>query len=121
MILADASVWIDHLRELNPHLSDLIATDRVAMHPHVLGEIALGSLRERRKLIARLERLPAAPLAREADVLRLVENRGLFSTGIGWTDAHLLASCRLLPGAGLWTRDKRLQAQAARLQLDYRP
>jgi len=32
--------------------------------------------------------------------------------GIGYTDAHLLASILLDPRAALWTRDKRLRAAA---------
>nr|MBW4036397.1 type II toxin-antitoxin system VapC family toxin [Pseudomonadota bacterium] len=37
--------------------------------------------------------------------------------GIGYIDAHLLASTLLTPDAALWTRDRRLHAAAQRLGL----
>ena len=40
--------------------------------------------------------------------------------GIGYVDAHLLASVRLSSPARLWTRDKRLHAAATALTLDAR-
>jgi len=47
----------------------------------------------------------------------MIEEHSLFGRGIGYIDAHLLAAMRLTPGARLWTRDKRLSAVAANLQL----
>lgn len=41
--------------------------------------------------------------------------------GIGYVDAHLLAAVALTEGAGLWTRDRRLQALAATLGLAHAP
>jgi hypothetical protein len=51
-------------------------------------------------------------------VLALVEREHLFGLGIGYIDAHLIASLRLTPNALLWTRDRRLHAVAARLDLN---
>jgi len=42
----------------------------------------------------------------------LVEERRLWGLGIGWIDAHLLASA-LLSGCRLWTLDERLHRAAA--------
>lgn len=119
MILVDTSIWIDHLRATDAELARLLTLERVVMHPHVLGELALGDLRDREPRLARLQRLPQAPLARDAHVQELISNTKLFGTGIGYSDAHILASTRLLPGAHLWTRDKRLHAQAERLGVAY--
>lgn len=91
------------------------------MHPHVLGEIALGSLRNRKQVLFRLGRLPAPSVAKEGYVQFLIDELELSATGIGYTDAHLLASARLSPDGRLWTRDKRLSAQAERLVLAYQP
>jgi len=91
------------------------------MHPHVLGEIALGSIRNREKIIARFVRLPIPNVAKEGHLLRLIEAEELFATGIGYTDAHVIASALLTPGAKLWTRDKKLHAQAERLGVAYAP
>ena len=44
MILADTSIWIDHLRRGDPGLIALLNAESVVMHPWVLGEIALGTL-----------------------------------------------------------------------------
>jgi hypothetical protein len=37
MILADTSVWIDHLRKGDSLLADLLGACQVVMHAHVLG------------------------------------------------------------------------------------
>ena len=58
MILADTSVWIDHLRsgrkEMRKHLND----GNIVIHPFVIAELALGSLQERAKTLALLDLLP---------------------------------------------------------------
>jgi predicted nucleic acid-binding protein len=54
--------------------------------------------------------LPQFPLATEEEVLTLVESRQLFGKGIGWIDAHLLASVALSTNGDLWTLDKKLDA-----------
>jgi len=54
-------------------------------------------------------------------VLHLIDRHGLWGTGIGYTDAHLLASALLTPGGRLWTRDKRLHDQAERLSVAFPP
>ncbi len=38
----------------------------------------------------------------------MIEARSLASTGIGLTDAHLIASCLTPPGTQLWTLDGKL-------------
>lgn len=60
---------------------------------------------------------PRAIAARDDEVLRLIERERLFGLGLGYVDAHLLASVRLTPRTFLWTRDKRLSAVAERLSL----
>ena len=120
MIVVDANVWIDHLRGRDePMLDELLLNDQAAMHPHVLGEIALGSFRNRDQLLARFEILPVPNVAREGYVRYMIDEHRLWGTGIGYSDAHLLASARLSPDGHLWTRDKRLHAQAVRLGVAY--
>lgn len=108
MILADSSVWIDHLRKSNPRLTALLAAGGVQTHSHVIGELALGSIRGRTDFLDALARLPAAVQATEGEVLSLVEQKQLYARGIGYTDAHLIAATLLTPGTSLWTRDRRL-------------
>ncbi len=121
MIIVDTGIWVDHLKASDQLLAVLGERLEALVHPYVLGELALGSLPDRRRLLERMSVLPQPPLARHAHVMQLIEAEQLFSTGIGYVDAHLLASARLLPGGRLWTRDKRLQAQAERLGVAYLP
>lgn len=84
------------------------------MHPWVIGELACGNLRHRTALLALLQGLPEATVASDAEVLRLIEQEQLMGRGIGYVDAHLLASSRLTRG-WLWTHDRRLAALAVDL------
>jgi predicted nucleic acid-binding protein len=118
VILVDTSIWIDHLRRGDELLQDLLDKSEVLAHPFIIGELALGSWRGRDVALRRLGRLPRATIARDYEVMRLIEQYTLFGQGIGYVDAHLLAATRLTtPETQLWTRDKRLSAVAERLSL----
>ena len=60
MILADSSVWIDHFRQANPLIPELLEQELIVMHPYVVGEICLGSLADRHEVLEWLDGLPAA-------------------------------------------------------------
>ena len=115
MILVDTSVWVGHLRENSQALAGLLDAGLVLMHPFVLGELALGSLRQRNVVLSALSDLPSATVATDAEVLHFIDRHALHGQGIGYVDAHLLAAVRLTPGATLWTTGKQLHAAAARL------
>ncbi len=117
MILVDTSIWIDHLRASDKSLSNLLNTGRVLAHPFVVGELALGSLRQRDIILDALSDLPQAEMATDGEVLIFIDQHALSGLGIGYVDAHLLAAVRLTAGAVLWTRDKRLHKVADRLKL----
>ncbi|KKA12810.1 ribonuclease [Sinorhizobium meliloti] len=112
MILADTSIWIDHFRHTDAELRRIIEDDRLLCHPAVIGELALGSLRERSNVIAFLMAQREALVATHQEVMMMIDRHAIFSMGIGYTDAHLLASVLLDQRMALWTRDKRLQAAA---------
>jgi predicted nucleic acid-binding protein len=114
VILADTSVWIDHFRCTDEHLADLLEAGRIVMHPFVIGELALGHMRQREEILEFLQDLPHVTVATDAEVLHFITRQGLPGLGIGYIDAHLLAAARLTPGTSLWTRDKRLAAAAVR-------
>ena len=110
MKVVDTSVWIDFWRGSRTvvDLAQLLEDGDVLMHPWVLGEIALGHLGAKRVAILRdLAVLPAAPVASQAEVVTMIERHSLAGSGLGWVDAHLLASAKLA-SADLWTGDKRL-------------
>ncbi|MGA8256089.1 MAG: PIN domain-containing protein [Nocardioides sp.] len=113
MILVDSSVWIDHLRGTDPTLVTALHQNEVLIHPGVLGEIALGSLTNRHAVLTLMSELPRALVARDDEVLQLIERRRLHGRGIGYVDAALLAAALLTPNTRLWTRDRRLHDVAA--------
>jgi predicted nucleic acid-binding protein len=117
MILVDTSVWVDHLRTGDAQLAALLNDGRVLAHPFITGEIALGSLRQRRLVLEALADLPQARVANHGEVLHFIERNALAGTGIGYVDAHLLASARLDSGTTILTRDRRLAEAAFRLGL----
>ena len=101
MILVDTSVWIDHLRAGDAALAALLDANRVLAHPFVIGEIALGSLRQRDLVLGALRDLPRAVVATDDEVDRMIEDQVLYGLGISYVDAHLLAATRLTPGSAL--------------------
>lgn len=121
MILVDTSVWVDHFRADDEGLAELLRSGRVLVHPYVIGELALGNLRQRQKILALLQDLPQAEVATNGEVLSFIERRALGGVGIGYVDAHLLASAQLTAGSALWTRDRRLMGVAERLGLAKSP
>ena len=116
MILVDSSIWGDHLRKGNATLARRLADGDVLTHPAVIGELALGDLSDRATILALLGRLPRARVASDDEVMAFIENLSLWARGIGWVDAHLLASARLT-GCALWTTDRPLVAAALHVRL----
>lgn len=108
MILVDSSVWIDHLHATEPELVELLERDEVGCHPLVVEELALGSIKQRADVLQLLGRLSMFPRLDHDEVLILVERQRLWGKGLSAIDAHLLGSVSLVPGARLWSRDKRL-------------
>ncbi len=117
MILVDTSVWIDHLRHGDVELTKILNAGQVLTHRFVIGELALGNLLGRNAVLGALQNLPQLSAASDEEALHFIESRALFGTGIGYIDAHLLSAVLLSPGTLLWTRDKRLFAESAKLGL----
>lgn len=117
MILVDTSVWVDHLRSTNSELFTRLREKQVRIHPFVIGELACGKLRQHVTVMRLLHGLPSVLAAGNSEVLHFIEANHLAGRGIGYVDAHLLASAAITPGARLWTMDRRLHAVAAELGL----
>jgi predicted nucleic acid-binding protein len=121
MILVDSAVWIDHFRQSAEWLEHLLRHDQVLGHPVVIAELALGSIPRREETLRNLGYLPRAAVADDAEVLHLIERAELAGSGIGYADAHLLASTLLGAHAQLWTTDRRLHQIAERLGVSATP
>lgn len=115
MILIDSSIWIDHLRATDARLFALLERREAMVHPFVLGELLLGMVADRPALVETFRDLPQAAIADPDEVLVLIENHRLYGRGIGYVDAHLLASTLLTAEARLWSRDRRLMTIAGEL------
>jgi predicted nucleic acid-binding protein len=107
VILVDTSVWVEHLRRGLPRLATLLQEGKVLIHSWVIGELACGNLRNRADVLELLQGLPAAFVASDQEVLLMIEQDQLMGRGIGYVDAHLLASAKL-SHCQLWTQDRRL-------------
>lgn len=112
MILADTSVWIDHLRSGSKELRRHLDQGQIVIHPFIVTELALGSLKDRTTILTLLDLLPKVRVARMNELRLMIEARRLYNLGIGLTDAHLIASVLIDAPTLLWTRDKRLRKLA---------
>jgi len=117
MILVDTSVWVDHLQRGNSALAEQLKICAVRTHPFVIGELALGSLRQRAAILEAIRGLPTVQVAEHDEVLDFIHTHSLHGIGVGFVDTHLLAAAFLTPGSTLWTLDKRLAAAAGRIGL----
>lgn len=108
MILADSLIWIDHLRSNDPKLQELLENEEIVIHPFVIGELSLGHIPRYDDIMKMLSDLPVIARADDGEVRHLIRSRKLFGTGIGYVDAHILASVMISSFDRLWIRDRRL-------------
>jgi predicted nucleic acid-binding protein len=116
-VLVDISVWIRFLSNRPPYAADLdalLSRDEVSGHDFVYGELLMGNRGGRKELLANYERMDRAPNVPHAEVVAFVRDRKLQGRGIGWIDAHLLASA-LVGRLRLWTIDPALAELASDL------
>jgi predicted nucleic acid-binding protein len=114
-VLIDTSVWVDHFRQGNAALVDLVVLDQALTHPMVVAELACGTPPvPRERTLGDIGLLRVANQAGLEEVVAMIERDKLFGLGCGLVDLVLLASTRITPGATLWTLDKRLAGLAQR-------
>ncbi len=99
-------------------MNHLLHSSEILIHPVVIGEVALGSLADRLGTLKVLRKLPRSEVARHDEVLQLIEDWRLYTCGVGYSDAQLLASVLLTSGSRLWTRDRALRRVVQQLSLD---
>lgn len=118
MVLVDTSVWVSYLKDGNAELAKLLNGGGVLCHPFIIGELSLGNLKEREIILSYLKLLPMSVEAEYEEVLLFIENSRLMGKGIGYVDAHLLASA-VLTDVPVWTFDKKLAQAADSLNIRY--
>lgn len=119
MVLVDTSVWVAHFRDGNDELATLLNDGRVLCHPLIAGELACENLKDRAVILSFLQLLPMSIEAEHEEVLSFIENNRLMGKGIGYVDAHLIASA-VLTGIPIWTLDKKLAQAADSLHIKYK-
>jgi predicted nucleic acid-binding protein len=120
-VLVDTSVWVDHFRQRNDALINLLDLDLVMAHPLILGEIACGSPPNRIQTLSDLCSLRQSQQTSVREVVDFIERERLFGLGCGLVDMLLLTSALMTPEAELWTLDKRLSAMAERFDVMHCP
>jgi len=121
IVLVDTSVWIRFLSNRAPYAAELdrlLSRDEVSGHEFVYGELLMGDKGGRKQLLASYEEMHQAPAVPHRDVVEFVRDRRLHGRGIGWIDAHLLASA-LVGRLKLWTTDPRLAVIGRELGIGY--
>jgi len=122
MVLVDTSVWIRFLANRMPYaveLARLLERDEAAGHDFVYGELLVGDSGGRTQLLNSYDLIDRVPAVGHGDVATFVRSHKLNGRGIGWIDAHLLASA-LLANTPLWTADEHLARLAGELRIAYR-
>jgi predicted nucleic acid-binding protein len=114
--LVDTSVWVDHIRNGDAELSQMLIDGDVLTHPLVIEELACGNLPRRDEFLRSLAALPSAAGATHDEILTFIETHGLHTKGLGAVDVHVLASV-MLTRSKLWTRDKSLAREAKMLAI----
>jgi predicted nucleic acid-binding protein len=120
LVLVDTSVWLAHWRSPLAAMSQLLQTQDVVTHSVVLGELAVGNLRDRSRTLADLRMLLDAVECPAAETLSFLETRHLFGIGLSWGDVQLLAAAEF-NAIPLWTLDQRLQQAAQSCKLSWTP
>ena len=121
IVLVDTSVWIRFLSNREPYAAELdalLSRDEVSGHDFVFGELLIGDKGGRKKLLSEYERMHQAPVVSHEEVVAFVRDRRLHGRGVGWVDAHLLASA-LVGRLKLWTSDPSLESLANEVGVAY--
>ena len=122
MVLVDTSIWIRFLAGTEPYASKLdrlLSGDEVLGHDFVYGELLIGDRGARAKLLAEYKVMRQAALVANSEVVEFVRHHKINGRGIGWIDAHLLASA-IVASSRLWTADRPLAAVAQDIGVAYR-
>lgn len=113
-VIADTSIWIEHLKATNSELITLLSERRILVHSVIIGELACGNFKKRNEFLDNLKILPFAQVAELLEVLELIESQKLFGKGLGFNDVQILASA-LLSNASVLSHDQAMMRAAREL------
>ena len=122
MVLVDTSVWIRFLANRMPYAAELdrlLERDEAAGRDLVYGELLIGDSGGRTQLLNSYHMIHRVPSAGYGEVATFVRSRKLHGKGIGWIDAHLLASA-VVADTSLWTADEHLARLASELGIAHK-
>jgi predicted nucleic acid-binding protein len=122
MVLVDTSVWIRFLANRPPdaaELDGLLDREEAAGHDLIYGELLTGDAGGRGAMLQSYDLIHRVADVSHEEVVEFVRANKLPGRGIGWIDAHLLASC-LVVDVPLWTADDRLASVASEFGISYR-
>jgi len=111
LVLVDTSVWVQHFRTSLADLTSMVRRGELVTHSVVIGELAVGNMRQRTQTLADLRALTRLTEASPEYTLDLIERQALFGLGLSWGDVQLLAACEAHK-LQLWTLDRRLHVAA---------
>ena len=118
MVLVDTSIWVEYLSAGHRGLEALLKEGNVACHELIIGELACGSIKNRREILPLLQALPRVVEAEHDEAMRFIDRHRLIGKGLGFIDVHLMVSA-LLSDTALWTLDKVLKAESSRLGIAF--
>lgn len=108
-VLIDTSIWVDHFKNRNHGLIELLETDRALTRPMILAELSCGTPPQpRSQMLNDIGLLQMTNQASLDEVMNFIESEKLYGPGCGIVDIVLLASTLITPSTKLWTLDKRL-------------
>ena len=116
MILVDSSVWVQHFKKDSKKLRYALENEEIVVHPLILGELSLGSYKNRNEILELLFSLPKTLVASEEEIFALIEKFKLYGKGLSWIDVNLIASS-LLSHCQIWSYDKILIAESKKMKL----
>jgi len=120
-ILVDTSVWINHFKNANAKLIDILHQDIVVTHPLIIGEILCGTPPDRKNLINHFLNLKQTFPPSLLEIKDFIEKYKIYGQGCGFIDISLLISGLITPNTQLWTEDKRLLKLAQQFLVSYAP
>ena len=108
-IMPDTCMWIHHYDRKNPVLKTyLLRGDDIVTHDMIKGELVMGTLKDRQRVITEVNELECIDTLDAGIVRAMVEKHQLYGLGLQWVDVNLLCSA-IANNCAIVTTDRRLE------------